>query len=162
MTEDLVVGVIVARHAPSSPWADAYWTPDQILPAAPATPPWTVLGATPSATRYYAGAARLELHRTETSNYLDNLVTGAPKLWVVLREAAGPQGIELVRVTADPSEGEGFTQAGNDIVDSLPMPAEVVAAVQAFCEAHHVERVFEKRQRNRKTPDFSRGGGGDR
>ena len=27
----------------------------------------------------------IELHRTETANYRDNLATGAPSLWVVLR-----------------------------------------------------------------------------
>ena len=43
-------------------------------------------------------------------------------------------------VTADPSEGEGMTEAGNDIVEPVPMPDIVRDMVAAFVAEHHVEQ----------------------
>jgi hypothetical protein len=156
MTERLAVGVILARHTPVNPWGEPYWTPEQVLPAVPAAAPWTELNAADGTSHVYAGEAFVDLHRIETANYLDNLVTGTPKLWVVLRPGGGPKGIEVVRVTADPSEGEGFTQAGSDIVEPVAMPPDIAEAIRAFCAVHHVERPFEKRERNRARSDLSR------
>ena len=56
---------------------------------------------------------------------------------------------EVLAVTADPAEGEAFTEAGNDLVETVPMPAEIAKAVEAFIAEHHVERPFFKRQRDR-------------
>ena len=89
----------------------------------------------------------------ETSNYRDNLSTGAPKLWVVLRPTGVEPPFEIVRVTADPSEGEAFTEAGNDIVEPVAMPEAIWHAIDAFVAEHHVERPFYKRKRNRADPE---------
>jgi hypothetical protein len=51
-------------------------------------------------------------------------------------------------VTADPAEGEAFTEAGNDLVETVPMPGPIVQAVEAFVAEHHVERPFFKRERD--------------
>ena len=58
----------------------------------------------------------------ETANYRDNLATGSPSLWVVLRETRAEPPYALYLVTADPAEGEGMTEAGSNIVESVPMP----------------------------------------
>ena len=63
------------------------------------------------------GAAEIELYRTETTNYRDNLASGAPLLWVALRPTGVEPPYEIVAVTADPAEGEALTEAGNDLVD---------------------------------------------
>jgi len=60
-----------------------------------------------------------------------------------------------VKVTADPSEGEGFTEAGNDLVEPVPMPASIAEAMADFLAEHHVHRPFFKRQRERADPDTS-------
>ena len=91
----------------------------------------------------------VELHRTETSNYRSNLASGAPALWVVLRPAASEPAYELLTVTADPAEGEAFTDAGNDLVGTVPIPAAIVETIREFISAHHVERPFVKRRRER-------------
>ena len=153
-----LVGVILAQHTPASPWASAYWVPDQVLASPAAAEPWTEISRTTDCVRVYAGAATVDLYSTDTANYLTNMATGQPKLWVVLRPSVSGSPIEVVRVTADPAEGEAFTENGNDTVEALPMPAEIAQQVMAFCESHHVERVFEKRQRNRVLPDLSRKG----
>jgi hypothetical protein len=68
---------------------------------------------------------------------------------VVLREAEAEPGHQIVRVTADPSEGEAFTEAGNDIVESVPMPDSIRETLAAFVAEHHVEQPFYKRTRDR-------------
>ena len=94
---------------------------------------------------FYAGAADIELYRTEAENYRNNLMTGAPLLWVVLRPTEADPPYALMLVTADPAEGEAMTEAGNDLVESVPMPDAVQQAVAAFVAEHHVEQAFSKR-----------------
>jgi hypothetical protein len=71
-----------------------------------------------------------------------------------LRPAASTQPYEILAVTADPAEGEAFTDAGSYLVEAVPMPPEVVEAVVQLIAQHHVERPFVKRQRDQQTPRF--------
>ena len=151
--ESMEVGVIVERRRLNNPWVDHSWVPVAVLPGAPATPAWTVLDTTPDATRFYAGSVSLGFFRSDTSTYRDNLRSGRPSLWVSLREADSPPGVALQSVTADPAEGEALTEPGTDIVEQVPMPIEIEARLAAFVEAHHVERVFFKRKRDRADPE---------
>ena len=48
-----------------------------------------------------------------------------------------------------PSEGEALTDAGNDLVATVPMPVSIIEAIDGFIAEHHVERPFQKRQRDR-------------
>jgi Protein of unknown function (DUF3305) len=145
------VGVIVERHKAKSPWLDFLCRPVSVLAGVPAAAPWTVIGWEADVTTFYAGEAVIELHRTETANYRDNLASGTPLLWVILRPAAGEVGFELRVVTADPAEGEALTGAGNDLVATVPMPVLISEIVERFVAEHHVERSFFKRQRDRST-----------
>jgi len=140
------VGVVVERRKATSPWADYIWQPVAVLPGEPDTKPWTVLKHDGDRTSFYAGPAIVNLYVSETSNYRDNLVAGA-RLWVVLRPTGSDPEHEIARVTADPSEGEAFTEAGNDIVESVPMPDSIRDILEAFVAEHHVERAFYKRKR---------------
>jgi len=56
-------------------------------------------------------------------------------------------------VTADPAEGESFTQVGDDLVEAVPMPVAVRDTIEAFIAEHHVERPFIKRKRDRADPE---------
>ena len=85
----------------------------------------------------------------ETANYRDNLSSGAPALWVVLRETGAEPPYALYLVTADPAEGEGMTAAGNNIVEPVPMPQSVRDTIANFVADHHVEETFEKRKLDR-------------
>jgi len=142
------VGVVVERRKAMSQWADFVWQPVAVLPDKPEIAPWTVLRHDGDRTTFYAGPAVVELHRTETANYRDNLVAGA-QLWIVLRPTEADPAYEIARVTADPSEGEGSTEAGNDIVEAVPMPESIRATLEAFVAEHHVEQTFYKRKRDR-------------
>lgn len=146
------VGVLVERSKSASPWADFHWRPVSVLVGVPDTPPWTKLTDDGERATFYAGAAAVELYRTETAHYRDNLQMDPPQLWAVLQPVGGDPPYELAAVTADPAEGESMTQAGN-IVESLPMPEALQRAVAAFVVEHHVERTFTKRKRDRANPD---------
>jgi hypothetical protein len=147
------VGVVVERSKGASPWVDFHWRPVGVLAGVPDTPPWTTLAEDAERTTFYAGAASIELYRTETAHYRDNLQTETPLLWVILRPAEADPPYELMAVTADPAEGEGMTEAGANIVETVPMPDSVQEAIAAFITEHHVERAFVKRERDRANPD---------
>jgi hypothetical protein len=147
----IVVGVVVERRKARSPWLDFIWRPVSVLAGTPSAAPWTRIGEEGDATTFYAGEAEIELHRTETANYRQNLSSAMPALWVVLRpklaNSASPA-FELLMVTADPAEGEALTDAGNDLVATVPMPAAILATIKGFNAEHHVERTFSKRKRD--------------
>lgn len=147
------VGVVVERSKSSSQWADFYWRPAGVLAGAPETPPWTKLSDDGERASFYAGSAVIELYRTETANYRDNLRLETPLLWVILRPAEADPPYELAAVTADPAEGEAMTEAGVNLVDTVAMPQPVQDAVAAFVAEHHVEEVFVKRKRDRANPE---------
>jgi hypothetical protein len=142
------VGVVVERRKAMSRWVDFVWQPVAILCGWPDTAPWTVLSTSEDHATYYAGPAEIELYRTETEFYRDNLESAAPSLWVALRPTGVEPPYSIAAVTADPAEGESFTQAGNDLVDAVPMPQVVREVVAAFVAEHHLERSFEKRKRD--------------
>jgi Protein of unknown function (DUF3305) len=147
------VGVIVERVKAQSQWIDYLWRPVKVLAGQPDTPPWSKLSDDGDRVTFYAGPARVALHRAETGNYRDNLATGSPLLWVVLRETGADPPYVVYLVTADPSEGEGMTEAGNDLVESVPMPDLVRDELAAFVAEHHVEQEFVKRKRDRANPE---------
>jgi hypothetical protein len=120
---------VVERRKAKSPWVDYVWRPIAALPGTPDTPPWTVLETDDEATQFYVGSAELGLYRPDTSHYRDNLASGSPGLWVVLRPTGREPPFEIMTVTANPSEGE------------------------AFIAEHHVEHAFTKRKQRRADPD---------
>jgi Protein of unknown function (DUF3305) len=153
----IVVGVVVERRKAKSPWLDFLWLPVSVLVGTPSAAPWTRIGEEGEATTFYAGEATIDLHRTETANYRQNLASGKPALWVVLRpkagDSAGPA-LDILTVTADPAEGEALTDAGNDLVAAVPMPAAIIQTIDGFNAEHHVERPFQKRRRDRGEPQM--------
>jgi len=142
------VGVVVERRIAKSPWLDFLYRAVSVLEGVPAASPWTVIGSNQEVTTFYAGDAVIELHRTETANYRDNLASATPLLWVVLRPGPGEAAYDLLIVTADPAEGEALTGAGNDLVDSVPMPISIRKYIENFVAEHHVEHSFIKRERD--------------
>jgi hypothetical protein len=147
------VGVVVERRKASNPWIDVAWRPIGVLAGAPEAAPWTMLESSDDRASFYAGLAEMTLYRTETGHYRDNLNSGRPSLWVSLRPTGVEPPFEIVAVTADPAEGESFTQVGDDLVEAIPMPPAVQAIVEAFVAKHHVERPFVKRKRERADPE---------
>jgi hypothetical protein len=148
------VGVVVERRKAVSTWIDHVWRPVAVLAGQPDPAPWTPLSVEPDSTTFYAGTGEIELYRSETAHYRDNLASGAPALWVVLRPTGVEPPFEIVTVTADPAEGEGFTQTGTDLVEPVPMPESIREFLAAFVAEHHVEQPFFKRRRDRADPEI--------
>jgi hypothetical protein len=149
------VGVVVAKRRLSSPWADHSWHVGGVLVPVPALAPWTTMRCDAREELFFAGSAELSLHPGETAHYRDNLQSPEPRLWVQLRPTIAPSGeerVEIVAVTADPYEGEALADSG-DVLESTAMPAQIAARLQEFFAAHHVERPFFKRKRDRQDPE---------
>jgi len=147
------VGVIVERRKATSPWADVVWRPVAVLGGLPDAAPWTPLAIDGETATFYAGAAEIELHRSEADNYRRNLISTAPAIWVALQETGGDPPYAIAAVTADPAEGEGLTEPGQGVVEAVAMPEPLRQAIAEFVAEHHVERVFEKRKRDRADPE---------
>jgi hypothetical protein len=152
-TFTLPVGVVIEKRKAHSPWVDHVWEAHAVLAEPAAAAPGTPLGQDGGNALFYAGNSLLEAHTYETPQYRDNFMSGAPKLWVVLRPQDGDVLPELVKVTCDPTEGEGYTETGWDIVNIVPMPEPVQAALMAFIDEHHQDRPFIKRKRDRADPE---------
>ncbi len=147
------VGVVIERRKADSPWIDFTWRPVTALPGVPAAAPWTQLSAEGDVVTFYVGSADVALYPSVTAHYRDNLASGLPALWVALRPTGVEPPFDLVAVTADPAEGEGYTQNGDHLVEAVPMPESMRALVAAFIAEHHVERPFVKRKRDRANPE---------
>jgi len=136
------------------------WVAQALLYPAPEAEAGTLLSKDEALALVYAGAATIELFVSETANYRDNLLSGAPGLWVAARSRSDGGIPEFVRVTADPTEGEAYFESGSDIVAALPMPPELNIWISAFVDEYHVERVFLKRKRDGKGGKQRGGQGG--
>ena len=147
------VGVVVERRRADSPWIDFVWRGTGVLPDAPQMMPWTVIREQEGTTLFYAGSATVDLYLSETARYRDNLATGAPCVWIVLIPSEGAWPYAVSAVTADPAEGEAFTEAGANLVEAVPMPEVLHQAIENFIAEHHVERTFVKRARGRADPE---------
>jgi len=147
------VGVVVERRRAGSPWVDFVWRGTGVLPDEPEMAPWTVIREQEGMTLFYAGSATVDLYRSETERYRDNLASGAPSVWIVLAPSEGAWPYAVSAVTADPAEGEAFTEAGANLVEAVPMPEVLHQAIEHFVAEHHVETDFVKRQRRRADPE---------
>ena len=64
--QTIAVGVVVERTKGVTRWSDFAWRPVSVLAGAPETPPWTKLTDDGERATFFAGAAEIELYRTET------------------------------------------------------------------------------------------------
>ena len=131
------VGVVVERRKAKSPWQDVVWRPVAVLGGQPDAAPWTTLSSDGEVSMFYAGSAEIELYRSETGNYLDNLNCGAPSIWISLHATDGDPPYRIAAVTADSAEGESLAGVGTAIVEAVAMPDPVREAIAAFVLQHH-------------------------
>ncbi len=144
------VGIVIRRTPSSSRWVDWHWKTSALLPgAAPAH--WRVLRSEGETVEYHAATLPLELHRSETEAYRMALSSDPPTAYVILTpddEAEGEFAHRLRLVTASPFEAQDCLDSGEELVEPVPMPAGLVAWIQEFVEAHHVDEPFRKRRRD--------------
>jgi hypothetical protein len=147
------VGVVIERRRAKSAWTDFVWRPIAALPGVPDAAPWTALEGDAECMIFYGGSAEILLHRADAGGYRENLGDGTALLWIVIRPTGAEPPYEIAAVTAEPSQGEALTGNAGHIVETVPMPEPVRAAVAGFVAAHYVEHPFIKRQREHADPE---------
>lgn len=151
---EIIVGLVIERLDPSTVWGEPIWLPRQALDGVPEAPPWTILSKGADRVSYFAGAFSIRLYSTETEYYRSNLLAERPRLWVVMRPDGPEPPVDIIAVTADPTEGEGYTETGTNVVEVIDIPPGLASEIAAFVDEHHVERVFEKRKRDKRPPQL--------
>ena len=156
-TETMPLGIVLERRKSASPWAEWAWRPVSVIPGAPPVEgEGRLLREGEGWAQFHAATLPLELFRTDTEGYKLNLSQDPPRLWVVLRpDESGA--VEPFFVTASAHECEAYQVSGAEIVESVPMPEEVIALVRDFTEQHHVDVPFVKRERKRHFPKDGQG-----
>ena len=163
--ESILLGVVVERRRVDHPWKEFDWRPVAVIPGAPEldpSGPWTRLREGDGWIQFHAGTLRLHLFRAETESYMINLSQQPPRIFVGLRsndDRAIDHAYIPFLVTASPFEAQHYLDSGEEIIEVVTMPPEVLALVKDFTDAHHVEEVFTKRQRKNpqgKDEAFSR------
>jgi len=151
--ESMPLGIVVEWRRIENPWKDHDWRPVAVIAGAPAMDPrgpWKLLREAEGVRQYHAGTLPLELFRSDTEGYKINLVQSPPRVFIVLRRNEDPavehEMVPLL-VTANPYETQHYVEGGDDLVEGVTMPPEVMALVADFTEANHVEEVFVKRRR---------------
>jgi hypothetical protein len=150
--ETLRVSVLAVRRPPVTKWGAGELRPSAVLPQEPGAAPNTLLHAENQVETWYLGGRDLVLFSGDTAHHRDNLDSGRPSLWVALR-GQDPKTAEIVNVTADPYEGEGFASDLSLFVEAVPMPAVIQTRVAAFVAANHVDIPFKKRKRQDIDPN---------
>jgi hypothetical protein len=147
------VGIVVERRKAASPWAEFLWRPVAVVAGLPDAAAWTLLAEAGDAVAFYAGPAEITLYRSEADNYRCNLMSGAPTIWVMMHATGTEPPCVIGGVTADPAEGEGWTEPNQVIVEAVAMPEIVREEVAAFVAQYPARPSFVKRQRDRADPE---------
>lgn len=157
------VGVVIRKQPGVTRWAKWIWRAVAVLPGAkPAE--WYEMRRDGDAVEYHAATVDLEVHRKETEGYRVSLSTDPPSVYVVLRPTEDPEAehdVEVFRVTASAFEAQDYLDSGEEIVEPVPMPPQLLAWLTSFVEVHHVDEEFHKRKRKRWTEDLVEDGKGD-
>jgi hypothetical protein len=152
-SQRIEVGVVVERRRATSQWAEFLWRPVAVLAGLPDAASWTQLAEAGDTLTFYAGPAEIALYGSEAENYRRNLGSGAPAIWVMMHATSGEPPCVIGGVTADPAEGEGWTEPGQAIVDAVAMPEPVREEIAAFVTRFPAQPGFVKRQRDRANPE---------
>ena len=162
-TAELQVGVVIRRQPGVTRWAKWIWRPVAVLPGAgPAD--WHEMRRDGEAVEYHAATVTMEVHRKETEGYRVALSNDPPSVYVILRPAEDPDAahdMEVFRVTASAFEAQDYLDSGEEVVEPVPMPPELIAWLSAFVEMHHEDEVFKKRKRRKWDEDVEDTGRGD-
>ncbi len=154
MSVTMIVGAILEKRDIESRWQDHTWRPIGLLPGVKENAPWRIIEAGDGYTQFLTNGLTLELFPKETEGYKHNLSTEVPKIFVVLRssEDDAPHEVEAFLLTACPYEAQDYLDSGEEIVEGVPMSAEIAAWVEHYVNEHYVEEVFVKRRLRKNKP----------
>jgi hypothetical protein len=145
------VAVIMHRIPLTNRWASERWEAVAIETGADSAPGCALLSDGAEGTRWRLTGHAIELHPSESEGYYLNASAREPKVFVLWRMAepeddAEPRARPLI-VTVSYAEAARFLDAGEQ-VDTVPMPAAILAALEAFVAAHYKPEPRQKGRRN--------------
>ena len=147
------VGIVVECRAVDNPWIDHSWKPVAVVPGLSDVSEWRELEKGKDWTRYLCASLPVTLNHRETEAYQLNLLSEVPVIYVVLRPSEDDESeheVAAMNASASPYDAQDFLDSGDDIVEGVPMPAEMLAWISDFLDEHHVEVEFKKRKRGPK------------
>jgi len=145
----LPVGIIAEKRRIGHPWQEFKWLPVAVIPGAGPVEDWVEISKDDDFIRYHIDTLTVSLYRNETEAYRTNLSNTLPAVYVVLREAETDDDPEVraVFATVSPYEAQDHMDTGEDIVEAIPLPEDMVAWIQTFISKHHEDEPFKKRKR---------------
>jgi len=151
-TQVLPVGVIVERRKIDHAWTDWSWKVIDIVVGPPPVKDWTVLRSGEDWTWFHATTGIIELHPRESEAYVFNMNSTRPAIYVVLTDDEDTEeeiSLRVHLVTASPYEAQDYLDSGEDLVEAMEMPPEVVTWIEAFVAEHYKDEPFLKRKRDK-------------
>jgi len=151
----LNVAVIAERQKIDNPWQDYRWFPVAVVPGMDDLKTIDhgarLIKTGEGWQHFHLGTIDIELFAGETAGYKTNLAGPYPVVYVVLSpgEEAGDPDVVPFLVTVCPYEAESYTESGEDIVEGVVMPPEILAWVSQFVDKYHVEETFVKRKQKK-------------
>lgn len=88
----------------------------------------------------------MDLYRDGSEGYWYNLLSDQPYLFVVCEGEYGAREIRPMLVTANQDEANGHMES-DDMVLSLPMPAEITDLLEHYVTSHYRPEIKRKRKR---------------
>jgi len=166
------VGVIVCRKKIDNPWQEYRWSLLAVVPGMAPLPDdcksGRLLKDDGDEQHFHIGNTDIHLYAKETAGYKVNLDGPVPVVYVVLgpgEEKDDPDVVPFL-ATICPYEAESYTESGEDIVEGVAMPRDILDWVERFMAVHHVEEVFVKRKQKKaydpRKQGLSAGRGPDR
>ncbi|MCI4664984.1 MAG: DUF3305 domain-containing protein [Neomegalonema sp.] len=162
----LPVGVVLRRSPGATAWAQWIWRAVAVIPGAGPAEGRLLRaegdeGAPHRIEERHVATTPLELHRTDTEAYLVGLAAAPPVVYVVLRSEGDDAAPVVHCVTASPYEAQDYADSGEELVEPVAAPPDLVAWIAAFAEQHHRDEPFKKRRRNRVRTELKEDGVGD-
>jgi len=156
--ETMPLGVLVEKRKIDHPWQEYAWHVFGVLPGARDDADWETVSSDEKQTVYLAKTMSVDLYQRETEGYKNNLESGQPAIFVVLRqgEEEDDREVEPFLITACPYEAADYLESGEEIVEAVPMPDGVHIWVENFVREHHVEQKFKKRRLRRQDDGLAR------
>ncbi|MEM6887929.1 MAG: DUF3305 domain-containing protein [Pseudomonadota bacterium] len=154
------LGIVLRRSPGVTRWSNFVWRATDVLPGARADD-WRILTEDGEVVQFHAATRDLTLYVSDTEAYVHELQAKPPSVYIILREDTSEHRLHVLMATVSPYEAQDYADSAEEIVEKVPMPPAVLAWVQNYVAAHHVEEEFIKRKRGKYATEPRENGVGD-
>ena len=155
-SESLSVSVVVEKEKIDHPWQEFRWQAIGLLPQVITDVNWREIARDEKWIQFQSQTVPIQLFRSDTEAYIDNLNNKEPVVYVIMSENDQPEGdvpLDIHMVTASPYEAQDYLDSGEDIVDTITMSEEIRAWIEKFVNENHSQEKFKKRKNDRVNPE---------